>query len=65
MTLEGSTDQFDSAVTPDFAGLSAREVVFWGRSIGIEVIVEGAGSVVRQSPQAGMPIPESVHVLLR
>jgi len=42
---------------PDLTGLSTRQSVTWLRSRGIDVRLYGHGTVQKQSPSAGQPLP--------
>ncbi len=48
---------------PDLTGLSARDATFWLATLGVDVRIEGRGTVAAQSPMAGAPLPE--RALLR
>ena len=48
----GNTDTM-----PDLTGLSTRQSVTWLRSRGIDVRLYGHGTVQKQSPSAGQPLP--------
>lgn len=52
---------------PDFRGLGMREVLKKGRSLGLEVLLEGTGLAVEQEPGPGSPIQEinTVKVVFR
>ncbi len=50
---------------PDLTGLTAREAMYWLRAMDVDVRIEGSGTVVRQSPQAGAPRPETAILTLR
>jgi len=41
---------------PDFRGLGMREVLRKGRSLGLEVLLEGTGLAVKQRPRPGSPL---------
>ena len=43
---------------PDFRGASMREVLTKGRSLGLQMVVEGTGLVFRQSPPPGIPLDQ-------
>ena len=45
-----------TSATPDVRGLSVRQATFWLAKKGTEVVVEGHGRVVSQSPRPGGPI---------
>jgi cell division protein FtsI (penicillin-binding protein 3) len=46
-----------AAVMPDVTGLSARQAVFWLAARGVEVQLEGHGTVQAQVPAAGSSLP--------
>lgn len=52
-------------VMPDLTGLSARQAVFWLRTLGADVEVEGQGAVVGQEPEAGEPLPDRAVLTCR
>lgn len=58
--LELGSTAGDAGRMPDLTGWSARDAVFWLRSRGVQVRVEGTGTVERQSVARGEPIPASV-----
>jgi cell division protein FtsI (penicillin-binding protein 3) len=45
-------------VLPDFRGESMREVLSKGRTLGLQMVVEGTGLVVRQSPAPGVSLDQ-------
>ena len=49
-------DQLQEGLVPDFRGMGMREVLKKGRSVGLEVFLEGSGLAVNQIPDAGSPI---------
>lgn len=55
----------ETTLTPDLAGLTPREVIFWARTIGTDVQVQGKGTVYRQSPEADQPLNGSIQVWMR
>ena len=50
---------------PDLTGLSSREAVTWLAELGIEVDLDGHGSVTAQSPRKGAPLPGRARLTLR
>ncbi len=42
---------------PDLTGLTTRQAVTWLRSRGVDVRLYGRGTVTKQSPSAGQPLP--------
>lgn len=55
----------ESPATPDLTGLTAREVVFWSRSIDAKVQLDGNGTVYRQMPEANAPMNGTIRVWMR
>ena len=47
---------------PDFRGQSMREVLKGGRSLGLEVVLEGTGHAIRQIPHPGSPLKKVTKV---
>jgi cell division protein FtsI (penicillin-binding protein 3) len=47
---------------PDFRGQSMREVLKGGRSLGLEVVLEGTGLAIKQAPQPGSPLKKVTKV---
>ena len=47
---------------PDFRGQSMREVLRGGRSLGLEVVLEGSGLAVRQVPKPGSPLKKVTKI---
>ena len=43
---------------PDLSGLTARQALARTASLGLQPVLRGEGTVRRQSPAAGTPIPE-------
>lgn len=67
--LQGVPVRLASAVDsvrtmPDLSGLSGREAMIWLAALGIEVDLDGHGTVRRQSPAAGSPLPSRVRLTL-
>ena len=52
----------DPDLLPDFRGQSMREVLRGGRSLGLDVVLEGTGLAVRQVPQPGSPLKKVTKV---
>ena len=50
---EPKVDKRDAGLLPDFSGLSMREVLRRGRSLGLKVVMEGTGLAFRQTPGPG------------
>lgn len=50
---------------PDFRGQSMREVLKGGRSLGLEVVLEGTGLAVKQVPRPGSPLKKVTKVRVR
>jgi cell division protein FtsI (penicillin-binding protein 3) len=50
---------------PDLTGLSSREAMTWLAQLGIDVDLDGHGSIVRQSPAEGSPLPARARLTLR
>ncbi|NNE68734.1 MAG: PASTA domain-containing protein, partial [Rhodothermales bacterium] len=55
--VRAETAELSLDAMPDLSGWTVRDAAFWLRERGIEVRVEGTGSVRRQSPPAGAEIP--------
>ncbi|MDX1438984.1 MAG: PASTA domain-containing protein, partial [Rubricoccaceae bacterium] len=53
------------AVMPDLSGLSARRSVVWLASLGVDVRLQGSGSVFGQTPAAGSLLPDRAVLTLR
>ena len=64
LTLAGNPDAREDSM-PDVTGLTAREAIYWLRTMNVDVRIEGSGTVVRQSPQAGSSLPEAAILTLR
>lgn len=65
LILNPNAPEADETLMPDLAGMTAREAVFWARSLGADVRIEGQGAVVRQEPAAGSPVTGTIQVWLR
>jgi cell division protein FtsI/penicillin-binding protein 2 len=52
-------------VMPNLIGLSLREALRYANAMGLELVVEGEGVVVSQTPVAGAPLPASGAGALR
>ncbi len=50
---------------PDVQGMTARAVVRTLAHVGIDAVIEGSGTVVSQSPAAGMPVPQDHRVFVQ
>lgn len=64
ITLADTRNDTDPQM-PDLTGLTAREAMYWLRAMDVDVRIEGSGTVIRQSPQAGAPRPETAILTLR
>lgn len=64
ITLTDTRNDTDPQM-PDLTGLTAREAMYWLRAMDVDVRIEGSGTVIRQSPQAGAPRPETAILTLR
>ena len=53
--IEETADMASSDGVPDFSGQTIRQVLKTGKSMGLDVIVDGTGTAVMQSPAAGTP----------
>ncbi len=62
VTTESESEE---GIMPDLTGLGVREAIFWLRSKGINVKIEGHGRIVRQIPGAGAPITREVLLQCR
>ena len=51
-----TTDSEDANLVPDFSGQTMRQVLQKGRASGLNVIIDGTGTAVMQSPEAGSPL---------
>jgi len=51
--VEKAEEKGSLAGVPDFTGRTMREVLQKGRMLGVNVVVEGTGTAVAQSPEAG------------
>jgi hypothetical protein len=47
---------------PDFRGQSMREVLTWGSSQGLEVVLEGSGLAVKQVPSPGSSLEKMTSI---
>jgi cell division protein FtsI (penicillin-binding protein 3) len=54
--IEETADMESSGGIPDFNGQTIRQVLKKGKSLGLDVIVDGTGTAVMQSPAAGTPL---------
>jgi hypothetical protein len=43
---------------PDLTGYSLRRAVFWLQRRGVDIRVDGAGTVTEQAPAPGSPLPD-------
>ncbi len=50
---------------PDFSGQSMRQVLSEGRALGLNVVLEGTGLAVRQTPGPGVPLQKTTSVKVR
>jgi beta-lactam-binding protein with PASTA domain len=44
---------------PDLTGLTTRDAVHWLQEHGVDVRLYGRGTVRKQSPQPGQPLPST------
>jgi len=58
--VAGNESDSDEHIMPDLVGLGVREAVYWLRSQGINVRIEGHGRVVRHTPAKGAAIASEV-----
>lgn len=68
--LQGMPVRLASAIDsihsmPDLTGLSGREAMTWLTELGIEVDLDGHGTVKSQSPRQGAPLSNRVRLTLR
>jgi cell division protein FtsI (penicillin-binding protein 3) len=63
--LEPKTLPQESDVMPDLTGLSTRRAVFWLRSRGVDVELDGAGTVTGQAPDPGTALPDAATLQSR
>jgi len=54
--IEEAADMESAAGIPDFSGQTIRQVLKKGKSLGLDVSVDGTGTAVMQSPEAGTPL---------
>jgi len=54
--IEETADMGSAGGVPDFSGLTMRQVLQKGKSLGLNVVVDGTGAAVMQSPDAGTPL---------
>lgn len=59
LRAERANEPVPAGAVPNFAGLSARQVVSLSADLGVAVALEGHGSVTRQSPPPGTPLDEA------
>jgi cell division protein FtsI (penicillin-binding protein 3) len=50
------TSKMTAGLLPDFSGLGMREVFNKGRSLGLNMVLQGTGLAVHQEPEPGSPI---------
>ncbi|MBW1666523.1 MAG: PASTA domain-containing protein [Deltaproteobacteria bacterium] len=55
-SLESKVREINPDFLPDFTGQTMRDVLREARSLGLEVVLEGTGLAVSQSPKAGHPL---------
>ena len=60
---EGASDSTDTM--PDLKGLSGREALFVLQKHGVQARLEGSGTVVEQSPEAGATLPREAVLRCR
>lgn len=54
--VEKAVDTQSSDSIPDFSGQTIREVLRKGNLLGLDVVIDGSGTAVMQSPKAGTPL---------
>ncbi|MFT4605611.1 MAG: cell division protein FtsI (penicillin-binding protein 3) [Rhodothermales bacterium] len=57
------TSEVSMTEMPDLSGWTVRDAAFWLRQQGVEVQVQGNGSVKRQSPAAGATLPRQATII--
>ena len=60
----GATESTSQGIVPSFLGLSSRQAVHTMDAAGLVAVINGSGSVVRQTPAAGSPLPLDGRVTL-
>ena len=60
--LHVEISQEGPGLLPDFRGQTMREVLRNGRSLGVNVLVEGTGLAVAQHPEPGSPLNKVARV---
>jgi hypothetical protein len=60
--LHVEVSQEGPGLLPDFKGQTMREVLRNGRSLGVNVLVEGTGLAVSQHPEPGSPLNKVARV---
>lgn len=61
--VRAETGEATVSAMPDLSGWTIRDAAFWLRQQGIDVRVQGTGSVLRQSPEAGSEIPSQATLI--
>ncbi len=57
------TSEASLSEMPDLSGWTVRDAAFWLRQQGVDVRVQGNGSVRRQSPAAGAALPRQATII--
>jgi hypothetical protein len=60
--LHVEVSQEGPGLLPDFRGQTMREVLRGGRSLGVNVLVDGTGLAVAQKPEPGSPLNKVTQV---
>jgi cell division protein FtsI (penicillin-binding protein 3) len=60
--LHLEVSQEGPGLLPDFRGQTMREVLRGGRSLGVNVLVDGTGLAVAQNPEPGSPLNKVTQV---
>ncbi|MEE9418272.1 MAG: PASTA domain-containing protein, partial [Desulfatiglandaceae bacterium] len=55
----------NNGLLPDFRGKSMREVLKGGRSLGLQVVLEGTGHAVDQIPRSGTSLKNITTVKVK
>jgi len=61
-SLHVEVSQEGPGLLPDFRGQTMREVLRGGRSLGVNVLVDGTGLAVEQNPEPGSPLNKVTQV---
>ena len=65
LNLEPKTRSENPGLLPDFRGQSMREVLRGGRALGLNVVLEGTGLAVKQTPRPGSTLNDIRTVKVR